>query len=129
MFRGKRERDVEKKEKSSSSRKRTRFVTPINPSQCEGLSQEKELTSATLEHPAPSHTEKCQNLIGEYHKDDPSYFRFADNMSLYPQLHIAGRRPAIKIHPIMKTSVNYIKHQLKMLRIFYRTGSLCHSMW
>lgn len=64
MFRGKREREVEKKEKSSSiSRKRTRFVTPINPSQSEGLSQEKELTSATLEHPAPSHTPTHEPLL------------------------------------------------------------------
>ncbi|XP_019849284.1 PREDICTED: uncharacterized protein LOC109580488 [Amphimedon queenslandica] len=63
MFRGKRERDVEKKEKSSSSRKRTRFVTPINPSQSEGLSQEKELTSATLEHSAPSHTPTHEPLL------------------------------------------------------------------
>ena len=56
MFRGKRKRQEEEKEKPSSSRKRTRFVTPINPSQYEGLSQEEEPTSATVQHPAaPSH--------------------------------------------------------------------------
>ncbi|XP_011410444.1 PREDICTED: protein transport protein Sec23A-like isoform X2 [Amphimedon queenslandica] len=33
----------------------------------------------------------CQKF-GEYHKDDPSSFRFADNMSLYPQFMFHLRR-------------------------------------
>ena len=30
---------------------------------------------------------QCQKF-GEYHKDDPSSFKFSDNFSLYPQVNV-----------------------------------------
>ena len=46
-----------------------------------------QIQSSVTCHSCSNSYEQCQKF-GEYHKDDPNSFRYAENFSLYPQVHV-----------------------------------------